>query len=110
MTIPVRQDNSEVRQGDGQPWQLQLFVLGPSHASASAIRNAVHIAREFLPQGSTLDIIDLAKQTDYAETEQVLAIPTLIRKAPGPARRIIGDLGDLPRVLVALGVEGFTQE
>lgn len=110
MTTSARQDNSEVRQGDGQPWKLQLFVLGPSHASDSAIRNATHITREFLPPGSTVEVVDLAKQTEWAETEQVLAIPTLIRKSPGPARRIIGDLGDLPRVLVALGVEGFTHE
>jgi circadian clock protein KaiB len=100
--LPQRADTSR------EPWQLQLFVAGESPSSVAAIRNAHRIVEEFLPKGSTVTIVDLAADWDHAEIEQVLAIPTLIRRSPAPPRRIIGDLHDLPRVLVALGVDGYS--
>ncbi len=110
MTTSLRQNDHALHPGDNEPWILQLFVLGHSPGSITAIRNARHIVQEFLPQGSTVEIIDLAEHAEIAEVDQVLAIPTLIRRTPVPARRIIGDLSDLKRVLVALGVEGYTDE
>jgi circadian clock protein KaiB len=101
----VRQRQIIIETGNNQPWKLQLFIAGSTPAGISAIKNARHIVEEFLPRGSTLQIVDLHEEENPAQFDQVLAIPTLIRRQPEPPRRIIGDLGDISKVLVSLGVE-----
>ena len=85
-------------------WVLKLFVAPDSAASATAIVQAKYIVAECLPEGSTLEIIDVSREMDATARAQVLAIPTLVRVKPEPVRRIIGDLSEPQKVLTLLGV------
>lgn len=85
------------------PWQLKLFVASNNAASASAIVQARYIVTEYLPPGSTLEIIDVSREVEAAALARVLAIPTLMRARPEPVRRIIGELSDPEKVLTLLG-------
>ena len=85
------------------PWHLCLFVTRESSASATAIVQLKRIVAEYLPPKSVVEVIDLYDDPERAEEEQVLAIPTLVRKTPEPVRRVIGDLSDIPRVLTSIG-------
>jgi circadian clock protein KaiB len=83
---------------------LKLYVAGLSPKSATAIANINKICEENLQGRYQLDVIDLYQQPQLAEGEQIIAIPTLIRKLPLPLRRIIGDLSNTERVLVGLDI------
>jgi circadian clock protein KaiB len=85
------------------PWHLCLFVTRESPASATAIVQLRRIVAEYLPANSQVEVIDLMEEPERAEEEQVLAIPTLVRKSPEPIRRVIGDLSDIHRVLTSIG-------
>jgi len=83
---------------------LKLYVAGLSPKSATAIANINKICEENLQGRHQLDVIDLYQQPQLAEGEQIIAIPTLIRKLPMPLRRIIGDLSNTERVLTGLDI------
>ena len=85
------------------PWHLCLFVTRESSASAAAIVQLRRIVAEYLPSNSQVEVIDLMDEPERAEEEQILAIPTLVRKSPQPVRRVIGDLSDISRVLTSIG-------
>ena len=84
---------------------LKLYVAGLSPKSAAAIANINKICEENLQGRYQLDVIDLYQQPQLAEGEQIIAIPTLIRKLPAPLRRVIGDLSNTERVLVGLDIQ-----
>lgn len=84
---------------------LRLYVAGTSERSARAIRNAKQICEEYLAGRYELEVIDIFQQTGRAREDQVVAVPTLIRRQPEPLRRFIGDLSDLEVVLVGLDVK-----
>ena len=86
-----------------KPWVLKLFVARESLASATAIVQLRRIQAEYLPPKSIIEVIDIFDEPGDAEAEQVLAIPTLVRKQPLPVRRIIGDLSDISLVLTSIG-------
>ena len=81
---------------------LKLYVAGQSPKSVNAIANIKKICEEHLQGRYELDVIDLYQQPQLALGEQIIAVPTLIRKLPPPLRRIIGDLSNTERVLVGL--------
>jgi len=81
---------------------LKLYVAGQSPRSVSAIANIKRICEEHLQGRYELEVIDLYQQPQLALDEQIIAVPTLIRKLPPPLRRIIGDLSNTERVLVGL--------
>ncbi|HUW00217.1 MAG TPA: circadian clock KaiB family protein [Gallionella sp.] len=83
---------------------LKLYVAGQSPKSVSAITNIKKICEENLQGRYELDVIDLYQQPQLAQGEQIIAIPTLIRKLPPPLRRIIGDMSNTERVLVGLDI------
>ena len=83
---------------------LKLYVAGLSPKSAAAIANIKKICEENLQGRYQLEVIDLYQQPQLAEAEQIIAIPTLIKKLPPPLRRIIGDLSNTERVLVGLDI------
>lgn len=87
---------------------LKLYVAGLSPKSAAAIANLNKICEENLQGRYQLDVIDLYQQPQLAEGEQIIAIPTLIKKLPPPLRRIIGDLSNTERVLVGLDIRKKT--
>ena len=83
---------------------LKLYVAGLSQKSATAIANINKICEENLLGCYQLDVIDLYQQPQLAQGEQIIALPTLIRKLPPPLRRVIGDLSNTERVLVGLDI------
>jgi circadian clock protein KaiB len=89
----------EVKDG---PWSLKLFVAGSSPASARAVTNLKRLVAEYLPKDTQIQIIDLSREWDPEDGDDVLAVPLLMRKQPYPPRRIIGDLGNTERVLRTL--------
>lgn len=83
---------------------LKLYVAGQSPKSVSAIANIKKICEENLQGRYELGVIDLYQQPQLAQGEQIIAVPTLIRKLPVPLRRIIGDMSNTERVLVGLDI------
>lgn len=88
--------------GHGAPMELKLYVAGQTPKSLAALANLKKICAEHLQGRYKLHIIDLMKTPQLAQSDQILAIPTLVRKLPQPIRKIIGDLSDQNRVLVGL--------
>jgi circadian clock protein KaiB len=86
-------------------WNLSLFIAGGEHPkSVAAYANIKRICEEHLPGEYSLQVVDITEFPEAAVSEQILAVPTLVRQAPKPTRRIIGDLSDTNRVLISLGV------
>jgi circadian clock protein KaiB len=83
---------------------LTLYVAGQSPKSVKAIANIKKICEENLQGRYELNVIDLYQKPQLAQGEQIIAVPTLIRKLPPPLRRIIGDLSNTERVLVGLDI------
>ncbi len=86
-------------------YELRLYVAGMTPRSMLAITNIREICAEHLKGRYHLRVIDLYQQPVLAEGEQIVALPTLIRKLPPPLRRIIGDLSDRERVLIGLDLK-----
>ena len=86
-------------------YDLKLYVAGNTHKSSTALQNLERICEEHLGGEYRLEIIDLLKNPALARGDQILAIPTLVRRLPSPIRKIIGDLSDTSRVLVGLDVK-----
>ncbi|HET9502889.1 MAG TPA: circadian clock KaiB family protein [Hymenobacter sp.] len=85
-------------------WELRLYVAGQTTRSAAALANLQRYCEQYLPNRYTLEVIDLLKHPQLAEGDQILAIPTLVRKVPEPMRKIIGDLSNEEKVLVGLDI------
>lgn len=83
---------------------LRLYVAGKSPKSVNAIANLKKICEENLQGRYELEVIDLYQQPQLAQGEQIIALPTLIRKLPPPLRRIIGDMSNTERVLIGLDI------
>jgi circadian clock protein KaiB len=86
-------------------YDLCLYVAGNTQKSSTAIANLKRICTEHLGGQYRIKVIDLLKQPALAKGDQILAIPTLVRRLPVPIRKIIGDLSDTARVLVGLDVK-----
>jgi circadian clock protein KaiB len=84
--------------------ELRLYVAGQTPKSLAALANLKKICAEHLEGRYKLYVIDLMKTPQLAQNDQILAIPTLVRKLPEPIRKIIGDLSDQNRVLVGLNL------
>ncbi len=83
-------------------WQLRLYIAGQTAKAAAAIENLQRICERRLHGRYQLEVVDLLKNPQLARGDQILAIPTLVRKLPPPMKKIIGDLSDEERVLVGL--------
>lgn len=89
-------------------WDLSLFVAGKDLPNSQrAYSNLMRICEEHLPGEYKLAVIDISQSPEIAAEEQILALPTLVRRQPKPTRRIIGDLTDTDRVLISLGVKAI---
>jgi len=86
-------------------WQLLLYIAGQTPKSITALANVKKYAEEHLKGKYSIEIIDLLKNPQLAEGDQILAVPTLVRKFPEPIRKIIGDLSNEERVLVGLNIK-----
>jgi len=87
---------------NGEFWELRLYVAGQTPKSITAFANLKKMCELHLNGKYRIEIIDLLKDPTLARGDQILAIPTLVRKLPQPVRKIIGDLSDTDRVLVGL--------
>lgn len=83
-------------------WHMRLYVAGQTPRSLTAFANLKRICEEHLQGRYSIEVIDLLEQPRLSRGDQILAIPTLVRKLPQPVRKIIGDLSDTERVLVGL--------
>jgi len=83
-------------------WDLRLYVAGRTPKSVAAFTNLQKICEEHLAGQYRITVIDLLEQPQLARGDQILAIPTLVRKLPQPIKKIIGDLSNTERVLVGL--------
>lgn len=89
-------------QADPEQWDLRLYVAGQSPRSIAAFANLKRLCEEHLAGRYNIEVVDLVKQPQLAVGDQILAIPTLVRKLPQPIRKIVGDLRDTERALVGL--------
>lgn len=85
-------------------WELRLYVAGQTPRSVAAFANLKKICEEHLAGQYSIEVIDLLKHPQLASGDQILAIPTLVRRLPEPVRKIIGDLSDTERTLVGLNL------
>lgn len=85
-------------------WELRLYIAGQTPKSTLALKNITRYCEEYLEGQYTIEVVDLLKNPQLAEGDQIFAIPTLVRKLPEPMRKIIGDLSNEEKVLVGLNI------
>ena len=93
---------SSTHQAASSKWDLRLYTAGQSPKSLAALANLKKVCDEHLSGRYSIEVIDLLKNPRLAKDDQIVAIPTLVRKLPEPLRRIVGDLSDTERTLVGL--------
>ncbi len=96
-TEPIMEDIEE-------KWELRLYVAGKTTKSVNALANLKKYCEKHLKDKYIIEVIDLLVQPQLAEGDQILAIPTLVKKVPEPIRKIIGDLSNEEKVLVGLNI------
>jgi circadian clock protein KaiB len=100
--VAVRKRTPSPRRPPAKLWELRLYVAGQTPRSLAAFSNLKRICETHLDGRYHIEVIDLVEQPHLSRGDQILAIPTLVRKLPQPVRKIIGDLSDTERVLVGL--------
>ncbi|QNP47252.1 circadian clock KaiB family protein [Diaphorobacter aerolatus] len=90
--------------GKKPEWQLRLYIAGKTARSSAALDNLKKLCEDHLAGRYSIEVIDLLVNPQLAAGDQILAVPTLVRKFPEPMRKIIGDLSNEERVLVGLDV------
>lgn len=106
----VRPANTEVTeqaltQTDHDHYVLRLYLTGHTSLSLKAVQAVKKLCEEHLPDRYELEIVDLCQHPELAQAAQIIAAPALIKELPPPLRRLIGDLTDSDRVLVALNIK-----
>ncbi len=97
--------------GSVQPeYVFRLFVTGTTARSSRAIANVKKICDQYLQGRYKLEVIDLYQQPQLAQSEQIVAAPTLIRRLPLPVRKVLGDMSRTERMLVVLGLQRAPEE
>lgn len=99
---PTRANGEHAGHHELEQWELRLYTAGQTPKSMAAFQNLKRICDEHLPGRYKIEVIDLLKNPRLAKEDQIVAIPTLVRKLPDPLRKIIGDLSDVERTLVGL--------
>lgn len=86
----------------GDIWNLRLYVAGQTPKSLTAFSNLKHLCEQHLSGRYEIEVVDLTKQPHLAVSDQIVALPTLVRKLPAPIKRLIGDLSNTERVMVGM--------
>lgn len=86
-------------------WLLRLYVAGQTPRSLAAFANLKRICEQHLANRYSIEVIDLVRQPQLAQGDQIVAIPTLVRRLPQPVKRVIGDLSNVERVLVGMDLK-----
>ena len=89
---------------DGDKWLLRLYVAGQTPKAITAYANLKKICEDYMNGNYEIEVIDLLVNPTLAKDDQILALPTLVRKLPEPVKKIIGDLSNIERVLVGLDI------
>lgn len=90
-------------------WELRLYIAGKTAKSVTALANLKKYCEEYLQGQYVIEVIDLLVQPQLAAGDQILAVPTLVKKVPEPIRKIIGDLSNKEKVLVGLDIRPTKQ-
>jgi circadian clock protein KaiB len=100
---------AEASEDDGKLWRLRLYVAGQTPKSLEAFANLKKICETHLEGCYEIEVIDLIENPHLARQDQIVAIPTLIRKLPEPIKKMIGTLADTEKVLVGLDIQERSQ-
>ena len=92
------------RQAPRKTWRLRLYVAGMTPRALTALRNLEEICEARIPGIYSIEVVDLLEKPQLARGDQIVAVPTLVRRLPPPMKRIIGDLSSSERVLVGLDI------
>ena len=92
-----------------EQWNLRLYVAGQTPKSLTAFANLKRLCEQLLPGRHHIEVIDLVKQPHLAQNDQIVALPTLVRKLPEPIKRVIGDLSNVERVMVGMDLNPSTK-
>jgi circadian clock protein KaiB len=108
-SMKAKKNNSRANKHDGSApttelWDLRLYVAGQTPKSLTALSNLKRLCEEKLQNRYKITVIDLLENPQLSQGDQIVAIPTLVRKLPEPVRKIIGDLSNTDRVLVGLNL------
>ncbi|MBV9275708.1 MAG: circadian clock KaiB family protein [Verrucomicrobia bacterium] len=95
----VLKENSELF------WDLRLYVAGQNPKSITAFSNLKRLCEEYLKGHYKIEVVDLFKHPERAKGDQIIALPTLVRKLPEPIKRIVGDLSNSDRVIVEMSLQ-----
>ena len=104
-TTRTRKIGNSQQKAGGNKWNLRLYIAGQTPRSLAAIRNLRTICEEHLNGKYRIEVVDLLKSPQLAMGDQILALPTLVRRLPAPLKRIIGDLSNIEQVLVGLDLQ-----
>lgn len=104
MNDPTATTSSAPGEDEKQIWELRLYVAGQTPRSLTAFANLKRLAEEHLAGRYRIEVIDLVQNPQLAEDDQILAVPTLVRKLPPPLRKVVGDLSDAAKTLVGLNL------
>ena len=96
---------SSPKKGDRDFWQLRLYIAGQTPNSVAALANLKKICEERLQGRYRIEVIDLMEKPQLARGDQIVAIPTLVRKLPAPMKKIIGNLSKAEHALVGLDLQ-----
>lgn len=98
---PIRAATVSEAAGEGH-YNLRLYIAGQTPKSLAAIANLKRLCDEHLTDCHAVEVVDLSKNPELAAADQIMAIPTLVRRMPTPVKRVIGSLADVEKVLVGL--------
>ncbi len=93
------------KQEPNKQWMLRLYVAGQTPKAMTAFSNLEKICKEHLKGEYSIEVIDLLENPQLARGDQILAVPTLVRRLPPPLKKIIGDLSNTDRVLIGLDIK-----
>jgi circadian clock protein KaiB len=99
---PIRKRSSAKKKADGEVWNLRLYIAGQTGRSQAALENLREVCEQHLKGRYRIEVVDLRENPQLASGDQILAVPTLVRKLPQPIKKIVGDLSQTERVLVGL--------
>jgi len=98
----AREDNRKARPFKNPLWELRLYVAGMTPTSIRAFENLKRLCEEHMHGAYKIQVVDLLERPTLARGDQIIAVPTLVRRLPTPVKKIIGDLSNTERVLVGL--------
>ena len=108
--LSLQEIGEQENPGEDEVWQLRLYIAGQTPRSVAAFANLKKICEDHLAGRYNIEVVDLVKHPQLAAGDQILAIPTLVRKLPQPLRKIVGDLRDTERALVGLQLRNGSEK